>query len=82
MTLTDDDIRRAAREAVAYALKSSEPMFLYWSKHNRKFSKSVLRNLKADNLKHVVGTYDETAHVHMVEDDIRHWIANRPKADG
>ena len=78
MTPTEDDIRRLSREAVAYAKNSIEPVFLYWSKNNKKFSKSVLRNLKAGSCSHVVGVYDANSHPHMVEDDIREWLTNRP----
>lgn len=81
MTVTDDDIRKIARDVVVYAADAIEPVFVYWSKHNKKFSKSPLRNLRGEKTSHIVGVYDQQSHPHMVEDDIRHWIANRPRQE-
>ena len=82
MTVTDDEIRKIARDTVTYAVGSIEPVFVYWSKHNKKFSKSVASKLNPATSHKVIGVYDAHAHPHMIEDDLREWIANRPRDEG
>jgi len=79
MTVTDDELRKISRETVAYAAASHEAVFVYWSKHNKKFSKSLASKLNPATSHNVIGVYDAHAHPHMIEDDLREWIARRPK---